>query len=107
MQSSINQRHKSSRSSSRSLFDRAFRIACVAGGVAAAMLAGPASLAAAAAAATAAADSDTEGQPLLQEVVVTGSLIARPLAETAESVQVVSAQDLTTQGVTNVSRRSP
>ena len=48
---------------------------------------------------TAAAD---ENDTTMQEVIVTGSMIARPAAETTESVQVVTAQDLTNQGVTNV-----
>jgi iron complex outermembrane receptor protein len=44
------------------------------------------------------ADSDTQ----LQEVVVTGSLIARPASETAEAVTIVTATDFQNQGVTNV-----
>jgi len=53
-------------------------------------------------AADVAASDDSGTTQQLQEVIVTGSLIARPAAETAESVQVVTAQDLTNQGVVNV-----
>ena len=52
-------------------------------------------------AADAASDAD-ENSPELQEVIVTGSLIARPAAETAEAVTIVSASDFQNQGVTNV-----
>jgi iron complex outermembrane receptor protein len=38
----------------------------------------------------------------LQEVVVTGSLIARPNAETAEAVTIISAESLKNQGITTV-----
>jgi iron complex outermembrane receptor protein len=49
---------------------------------------------------TTATDTDSDA-PALQEVVVTGSLIARPDAETAEAVTIVSTEDLKNQGVTN------
>jgi iron complex outermembrane recepter protein len=49
--------------------------------------------------ADAASDADT---PVLQEVVVTGSLIKRPAAETAEAVTILKADDLKNQGVVNV-----
>lgn len=45
--------------------------------------------------------TDSNGQPV-QEVVVTGSLIARPNAETAEAVTILKADDLKSQGVENV-----
>src|SRR5471032_1570032 len=52
---------------------------------------------------TAATTSATaDNTPELQEVVVTGSLIARPASETAEAVTVVTAADFQSQGVTNV-----
>jgi iron complex outermembrane receptor protein len=51
------------------------------------------------AAATASASDNT---PELQEVVVTGSLIARPNAETAEAISIVSTDDLKNEGVTTV-----
>src|SRR6185312_13901303 len=38
----------------------------------------------------------------LQEVVVTGTLIRRPSAETAEAITVINADSLKAQGVTNV-----
>src|SRR5271170_1780883 len=41
-------------------------------------------------------------QPSLQEVVVTGSLIKRTDTETPSPVQVITAQDLTNSGYTNV-----
>src|SRR3984885_3393468 len=80
-------------------FDRTIRRACLIGSLSAAMLAGTASLAA-----TTDTDSDTdsEGAPELQEVVVTGSLLARPNAETAEAITIVSADDLKNEGVTTV-----
>jgi len=43
----------------------------------------------------------TDQQPL-QEVVVTGSMIKRPAAETAEAVTVLKSDDLKSQGITNV-----
>src|SRR6204780_700894 len=46
--------------------------------------------------------STADSTPELQEVVVTGSLIARPNAETAEAISIVSADDLRNQGVTTV-----
>src|SRR5215469_13964714 len=45
--------------------------------------------------------ADTETQ-VLQEVVVTGSLIRRPNAETAEAITVLKADALRDQGITNV-----
>ena len=41
-------------------------------------------------------------QPQLEEFVVTGSLIKRPNAETAEAISIVSADDLRNQGITTV-----
>ena len=46
-----------------------------------------------------AASSDT---PELQEIVVTGSMIKRPNAETAEAITILKADDLKEQGITNV-----
>lgn len=40
--------------------------------------------------------------PVLQTVVVTGTLIARPQAETAEAITVISATTLQNQGIVNV-----
>jgi iron complex outermembrane recepter protein len=56
------------------------------------------------AAQTAVATTDTtaDNTPELQEVVVTGSLIARPNAETAEAVTIISAESLKDQGITTV-----
>ena len=48
----------------------------------------------------AAATSADEAQ--LAEVVVTGSLIKRPNAETAEAISIISADDLKNQGITTV-----
>ncbi|HTW75022.1 MAG TPA: TonB-dependent receptor [Steroidobacteraceae bacterium] len=45
-------------------------------------------------------NAETQGQ--LQEVVVTGTMIARPAAETAEAITLLNADSLTKQGVTNV-----
>ena len=56
----------------------------------------------AAAASFAGAADTSESQQQLQEVVVTGSLIARPNAETAEAITIVSTDDLRNQGVTTV-----
>jgi len=47
-------------------------------------------------------DTTADNTPELQEVVVTGSLIARPNAETAEAVTIISAQSLKDQGITSV-----
>src|SRR5579872_4275008 len=102
MQSSVSRRPKGSRTV---LFtDQAIRKACLAATVAAAMFAGTTALAADAAATstTTTTATDTANAPELQEVIVTGSLIARPVAETTESVQVVSSQDIANQGVVNV-----
>jgi outer membrane receptor protein involved in Fe transport len=49
-------------------------------------------------------DTTADNTPELQEVVVTGSLIARPNAETAEAVTIISAQSLKDQGITSVER---
>src|ERR1700677_1572911 len=38
----------------------------------------------------------------LQEIVVTGSMIKRPNAETAEAVTILKADDLKNQGIVNV-----
>src|SRR5579863_3020595 len=100
MQSSVSRRPKGSRTV---LFtDQAIRKACLAATVAAAMFAGTTALAADAAATSTTTATDTANAPELQEVIVTGSLIARPVAETTESVQVVSSQDIANQGVVNV-----
>ncbi len=40
--------------------------------------------------------------PVLQTVVVTGTLIARPAAETAEAISIISATTLQNQGIVNV-----
>ncbi|MFZ0549793.1 MAG: TonB-dependent receptor [Steroidobacteraceae bacterium] len=40
--------------------------------------------------------------PVLQTVVVTGTLIARPQAETAEAISVITATTLQNQGIVNV-----
>jgi iron complex outermembrane recepter protein len=56
-----------------------------------------------AAAASWAADAPTaDSDQQLQEVVVTGSLIARPNAETAQPVTIVTADELKSQGITSV-----
>jgi iron complex outermembrane recepter protein len=44
----------------------------------------------------------TTPAPVLQTVVVTGTMIARPAQETAEALTVVSANSLKNQGITNV-----
>jgi iron complex outermembrane receptor protein len=41
-------------------------------------------------------------EPQLEEVVVTGSLIRRPNAETAEAITILKADDLKDQGIVNV-----
>jgi iron complex outermembrane receptor protein len=41
-------------------------------------------------------------EPQLEEIVVTGSLIKRPNAETAEAVTIVTAESLKDQGITTV-----
>jgi iron complex outermembrane receptor protein len=51
-------------------------------------------------AATTATTADNTAE--LQEVVVTGSLIARPNAETAQPVTIVTADELKNQGITSV-----
>jgi iron complex outermembrane receptor protein len=97
MRISASQRYNHGRTGD--FLDRIIRRACLIGSLSAAMLAGTASLAA-----TTDTDSDTdsEGAPELQEVVVTGSLLARPNAETAEAITIVSADDLKNEGVTTV-----
>jgi iron complex outermembrane receptor protein len=40
--------------------------------------------------------------PVLQTVVVTGTLIARPQAETAEAISIITASTLQNQGIVNV-----
>ena len=42
------------------------------------------------------------GPPVLQTVVVTGTLIARPASETAEAITIVKADTLKNQGIVNV-----
>ena len=46
--------------------------------------------------------SATLSPPVLQTVVVTGTLIARPAAETAEAITIVKADAIKEQGVVNV-----
>jgi iron complex outermembrane recepter protein len=46
--------------------------------------------------------SATLSPPVLQAVVVTGTLIARPAAETAEAITIVKADAIKEQGVVNV-----
>ncbi|HEV2267982.1 MAG TPA: TonB-dependent receptor [Steroidobacteraceae bacterium] len=46
--------------------------------------------------------SGTVAAPELQTVVVTGTLIARPAAETAEAITVIRADTLKSMGITNV-----
>jgi iron complex outermembrane receptor protein len=46
--------------------------------------------------------ADSSEPPVLQEVVVTGSLIKRPAAETAEAVTILKADALKDQGIENV-----
>ena len=89
MQSSTDKKHAELRGTLR----KAIRSACLAGSTVAAMFATAGSYAAAAA-------DETEGE--LQEVVVTGSLIARPNAETAEAVTIISMDSLKDQGITTV-----
>jgi iron complex outermembrane receptor protein len=84
---------------SRYFVDRTIRRICLAGSVAAVMLAGTPTFAADAAATDSAA-TDSEGAPVLQEVVVTGSLLSRPNAETAEAITVISTESLKDQGIT-------
>jgi iron complex outermembrane receptor protein len=48
------------------------------------------------------APSQTSAEPALQEIVVTGSLIKRPNAETAEAVTIVKMDALKDMGVTSV-----
>jgi iron complex outermembrane recepter protein len=48
------------------------------------------------------AAADASQNEELQEVVVTGSLIARPNAETAEAVTIISTESLKEQGITTV-----
>src|SRR5580658_4852266 len=94
MHSSASQRHKYNRTGK--LFVRTLRGACLTGCLAAAMLASTVIRAA-----DADADADSGGVEL-QEVVVTGSLLARPNAETAEAITIVSTDDLKNQGITTV-----
>ena len=49
-----------------------------------------------------AASSNLTTPPQLQTVVITGTLIARPAAETAEAITIVSASTLKDQGLVNV-----
>ena len=54
-------------------------------------------------AATVPAPADNSAPPpTLQTVIVTGSMIARPAAETAEAITVLKADALKNQGITNV-----
>ncbi len=46
--------------------------------------------------------ADSPEAPVLQEVVVTGSMIKRPAAETAEAVTILKADSLKDQGIVNV-----
>jgi iron complex outermembrane receptor protein len=46
--------------------------------------------------------SGTLAPPVLETVVVTGTLIARPQAETAEAISVISATTLQDEGIVNV-----
>jgi iron complex outermembrane recepter protein len=46
--------------------------------------------------------SGTLSPPVLETVVVTGTLIARPQAETAEAISVISATTLQEEGIVNV-----
>jgi iron complex outermembrane receptor protein len=46
--------------------------------------------------------SGTLAPPVLETVVVTGTLIARPQAETAEAISVISATTLQNEGIVNV-----
>ncbi|MGB6487192.1 MAG: TonB-dependent receptor [Steroidobacteraceae bacterium] len=48
------------------------------------------------------APSSTLQPPVLQTVVVTGTLIARPQAETAEAITIITAATLQNQGIVNV-----
>jgi iron complex outermembrane receptor protein len=48
------------------------------------------------------AASDSSEAPVLQEVVVTGSLIKRANAETAEAITIIKADALKDQGIVNV-----
>jgi iron complex outermembrane receptor protein len=48
------------------------------------------------------AASSSADAPELQEVVVTGSLIKRPAAETAEAITILKADDFKNQGIVNV-----
>ena len=48
------------------------------------------------------APTATLAPPVLQTVVVTGTLIARPAAETAEAITIVKADSLKNQGIVNV-----
>jgi iron complex outermembrane receptor protein len=45
--------------------------------------------------------NSTAPEEQLQEVVVTGSMIARPTSETVEAVTTISADDLKSEGITN------
>ena len=44
----------------------------------------------------------TVAPPQLQTIIITGSMIARPAAETAEAITVLKADALKSQGITNV-----
>ena len=46
--------------------------------------------------------ADSSETPVLQEVVVTGSMIKRPASETAEAITVLKADALKNQGIVNV-----
>jgi iron complex outermembrane receptor protein len=96
MQSSTSQLHK--RGPTSDFFYLTIRRTCLAGSLTAAMLAASATLAADADTAA----SDTADEVQLQEVVVTGSLLARPDAETAEAITIVSTDELKNQGITTV-----
>ncbi len=50
----------------------------------------------------AAADGSTAPVPVLQTIVITGTLIARPAAETAEAITIIKSSTLEDMGVVNV-----
>ena len=47
-------------------------------------------------------DAASDAAPALQEVVVTGTMIKRTNAETAEAITILSADSLKDQGITSV-----
>jgi iron complex outermembrane recepter protein len=93
MQSSKDKMHALPRAAARFDLGNAVRTACLSAGAAALMFASAGSFAA--------ASEDTTGEAL-EEVIVTGSHLARVDTETPSPVQIVSEQELKASGYTTV-----